>query len=135
MSVPKSKGERIAKSTLLRRLDQVAVAGLVLAGLVGIAAYWLVQGGASQRLIEIDRAPRQAAQFQVDINEADWPEFAQLPGIGETLAHRIVDARAAEGRFADLDELRRVRGIGPKTLERIKPFLRPLTGAGNVAGP
>jgi competence protein ComEA len=58
-----------------------------------------------------------------------------LPGVGESLARRIVESRGALGRFADLDELRRVRGIGPKTLERIKPFLRPLPETGNVAGP
>ncbi|MBI3839462.1 MAG: helix-hairpin-helix domain-containing protein [Planctomycetia bacterium] len=85
-------------------------------------------------MIEIEPAPRQTASFQIDINEADWPEFSQLPGIGETLARRIVESRAAEGAFVDLDELQRVRGIGPKTLERIRPYLRPVPGAGNVAG-
>ncbi len=58
-----------------------------------------------------------------------------LPGVGETLAKRIVESRAAEGRFADVEELQRVRGIGPKTLERMKPYLRPLPETGNVAGP
>ena len=99
-----------------------------------MAVYWLAQGGASGRLIEIDRAPRETARFTIDVNEAGWPEISQLPGIGETLARRIVDSRTTEGPFADLDELRRVRGIGPKTLDRIKPYLRPLPGAGNVAG-
>jgi competence protein ComEA len=54
--------------------------------------------------------------------------------VGETLARRIVETRAAEGPFVDFDDLRRVRGIGPKTLERMKPYLRPLPAAGNVAG-
>jgi competence protein ComEA len=118
---------------LLKRMDQAAIAGLTLLALVSIGAYWLVQGGVSGRLIEIDRAPRQTVQFQLDVNQADWPEISVLPEVGETLARRIVESRAADGPFADLDELQRVRGIGPKTLERIRPYLRPLAAAGSMA--
>jgi competence protein ComEA len=121
------------RAALLRRLDQAAVAALTLAALVTIAGYWLAEGGARGRLIEIDRAPRQAARFRIDINQADWPEFSQLPGVGETLARRIVESRAAEGPFADIEQLRRVRGIGTRTLEEIRPYLRPVPAAGNVA--
>src|SRR5205085_2596774 len=52
------------RRVLLKRMDQAAIAGLTLAALVSIGAYWLAQGGASGRLIEIDRAPRQTVQFQ-----------------------------------------------------------------------
>jgi competence protein ComEA len=126
-----SKGGR--QAVLLRRADQAAIAVLLLLALVSIAAYWIAQGGARGRLIEIDRAPRQAARFRIDINQAQWPEFSQLPGVGETLARRIVESRDLEGRFADIEELRRVRGIGPKTLEQIRPYLRPVPPMGNVA--
>jgi competence protein ComEA len=119
---------------LLKRADQAAVAVLTFAALVSIGVYWLAQGGARGRLIEIDRASRQTARFQIDINQAQWPEFSVLPDVGETLARRIVESRDAEGHFSDLDDLLRVRGIGPKTLARIKPYLRPLPAAGNVAG-
>ncbi len=119
---------------LIKRMDQVAVASLVLAALLSTGLYWLVQGGATGRLVEIDRAAPESVVFQLDVNEADWPEFTVLPGIGETLARRIVESRNADGPFADLDELQRVRGIGPKTLEQIRPYLRPLPPAANVAG-
>jgi competence protein ComEA len=49
-----------------------------------------------------------------------------MPNIGEQLAKRIVTDRQEHGPFRDLSELRRVRGIGPKTLEGMKPFLLPL---------
>ena len=42
--------------------------------------------------------------------------------------------RQAEGPFADLDQLQRVRGIGPKTLAGIRPYLRPIPSTKNVAG-
>ncbi len=115
-------------------MDQAAVAALVLVALGSTIAWWVAQGGARGRLIEIDRASRRTARFRIDVNEADWPEFSQLPGIGETLARRIVESRTEDGPYVDLDELRRVRGIGPKTLEQIRPYLRPLPAAGNVAG-
>jgi competence protein ComEA len=119
---------------LLRAADQAAVAGLVLVALVGMGVYWVVQGGLRGELIEIDRAEPLVARFQVDVNAAGWPELAQLPKVGETLARRIVASRGAAGRFVDHDDLLRVNGIGPRTLERMKPFLLPMPGQAEVAG-
>lgn len=119
---------------LLKRADQAVVGGLALAALVLMAAWWWRQGGWQGRLIEIDRQPKLEARFVVDINRAAWPELAQLPGIGQTLAQRIVASREERGPFVDHDDLRRVRGIGPKTLEKMRPYLRPIPAAANVAG-
>ena len=123
-----------ASRPLLKRLDQAVVATLVALALVAMGVHWLARGGATGRLIELERAPRDPLVFRVDINEADWPELSTLPGIGEALARRIVESRAMDGNFADVDELTRVRGIGPKTLEQLRPYLRPVPAAGNVAG-
>ena len=49
-----------------------------------------------------------------------------LGKLGETLAKRIVSDREQNGPFRDFDDLRRVRGIGPRTLERLTPYLQPL---------
>ena len=119
---------------LLKRADQAVVGTLVLAALLSMVFWWYRHGGADGRLIEIDREPKRTARFLVDVNKADWPELAQLPGIGETLAHRIVSTREERGPYLDHSELRRVRGIGPKTLEKIRPYLRPIPAAGDVAG-
>jgi competence protein ComEA len=119
---------------LLKRADQATVGALVLAALGSLTAWWYFQGGADGRLIEIDREPKRSARFLVDVNKAEWPELAQLPGIGETLAQRIVTSRDERGPFLDHADLRRVRGIGPKTLEKIRPYLRPIPPAANVAG-
>ena len=117
-----------------RRADQAAIAGVALAALVSMAVYWVAQGGGRGRLIEIDRQPRRQVEFLVDVNRADWPELAQLPEIGESLAKRIVETRRHRGPYLDHDDLRRVRGIGPKTLERIRPYLRPMPPGEDVAG-
>ncbi len=118
---------------LLRRADQAAVAALVAVALAAMAGWWTAHGGWRGSLIELDQADQLTARFEVDINAADWPELMQLPGIGEVLAHRIVDSRQAAGPFLDHEDLRRVRGIGPKTLEAMRPYLRPMPNAGNVA--
>src|SRR3954470_11985392 len=118
---------------VLRLMDQAAVAALVALSLVGMGVYWVVQGGPRGELIEIDRAEPLTARYLVDVNKAEWPEFAELPDIGETLARRIVDSRESGGAFRDHDDLRRVRGIGPRTLERLKPYLLPMPGQHEVA--
>lgn len=75
-------------------------------------------------------------QARIDPNTASWAEFAQLPEIGESLAQEIVayrEARRAEVGtdsaqnriiFRSIKDLDPIPGMGPKTLERIEPYLR-----------
>ncbi len=106
--------------------DQGSLLALAVSLLVLMACYWLYRGGQRGELIQIDRASPLQARFQVDINRADWPEMIQLPGIGETLARRVIVERNQNGPFLDLDELTRVRGIGLRTLERVRPYPLPI---------
>ena len=119
---------------LLRRTDQVTVAILIGAGLLSVIGWWIDHGGTRGRTVEIERAEPQTARFQVDINTADWPELAALPGVGQKLAERIVQSREHDGPYGDLDDLRRVRGIGARTLETLRPYLRPMPRREAVAG-
>ncbi len=65
------------------------------------------------------------APVTVDINSASIDELAAaLPGIGPGKAQRIVDWREANGPFQSIDQLLEVSGIGPVTLENIRPFVR-----------
>jgi competence protein ComEA len=96
----------------------------VATALTAMVAWWLLCGGWSNRLVEIDRAEPLEVQFEVDLNTAEAPELMQLPGVGPILAQRILESRKTAGPFAGVEDLRRVRGIGPKTFERIRPYLR-----------
>jgi competence protein ComEA len=119
---------------LLRRADQVTVAVLIAAGLFSVIGWWIAHGGVRGRTVEIEQAEPQTAHFQVDINKADWQELATLPGVGRTLAERIVQTRQQNGPFADVESLRHVRGIGARTLETLRPYLRPIPRQEAVAG-
>ncbi|MDA1054226.1 MAG: helix-hairpin-helix domain-containing protein [Planctomycetota bacterium] len=57
---------------------------------------------------------------------SDWPEWTLLPGIGETLAKRIVQNRSERGLFRHHADLLRVSGVGSRTFERMRPYLLPL---------
>ena len=63
----------------------------------------------------------------IDLNTATAKEFERLSGIGPQIAGRIVAYREQHGAFKRVDDLTKVRGIGPKTLERLRPHLRMST--------
>lgn len=121
-------------SPLLRRADQAVIAALTALSIAGAAAWWFANGGHRGGLVTIENASPLDHRFLVDVNRADWPELAQLPGIGETLARRIVDSRTADGSFRSADELERVNGIGPRKLEAMRRYLLPMVGDTQVAG-
>lgn len=60
----------------------------------------------------------------VDLNVATAQDLDALPGVGPVTAAKILDWRAAHGRFSTVDQLREVPGIGAKTFERLKPHVR-----------
>lgn len=59
----------------------------------------------------------------VNLNTASEAELVLVPGIGTTLASRIVNHRTINGRFRAVDELQQVKGISRKKLEKLKPFI------------
>ena len=61
--------------------------------------------------------------FPLDINSATLDELIALPGIGEVLAHRIIDYRAEHGDFVAVDELMEVYGISDKRFENIQDLI------------
>lgn len=65
-----------------------------------------------------------ASGGQVDLNTATAAQLDALPGVGPVTAGKILAWRAEHGRFSVVDELAEVPGIGPKTLEELRPLVR-----------
>ena len=76
-------------------------------------------GGAARAVPE---AGGPSAPF--DLNTATAEQLDTLPGIGPVTAGKILTWRSEHGRFSVVDELGEVSGIGPKTLEELRPHVR-----------
>jgi competence protein ComEA len=61
---------------------------------------------------------------QIEINSATQEDLQRVPGIGPTLAARIIDFREEHGPFERIEDLLNVQGIGVRTLERMRPYLK-----------
>ena len=68
--------------------------------------------------------PPGAPREPIDINTAGADELVALPGIGPVTAARIIEDRQNRGPYRRVDDLLRVKGIGPKKLARIRPHVR-----------
>ena len=68
-------------------------------------------------------APAAARPGAVDLNSASEDQLQEVPGIGPSLAKKIVDFRKENGPFKSVDDLLKVRGVGEKSLEKLRPHL------------
>ncbi len=62
--------------------------------------------------------------LSIFINDASQSELERLPGIGPVIAERILEYRSKHGKFHTLEALMEVNGIGQKTYEKLKPYLK-----------
>jgi competence protein ComEA len=92
------------------------LAAVLLCGVLGFgAAAAPAEGGKA--------APVAAKSGAVDLNSASEAQLQEVPGIGPALAKKIVDFRNENGPFKSVDDLLKVRGVGEKSLERLRPHL------------
>lgn len=66
-------------------------------------------------------APSKAnALTWAEFNQMNQSQLEQINGVGPVLAQRILEYRSAHGNFDSFEDLNKVKGIGPKLLEKIK---------------
>lgn len=107
----------------LRRGDRLFVGTLTGLALLFLTLHWGRMSDWGRRPIEIEHLPDANYRYEIDINTATWVEWSQFDGLGETLARRIVAEREQNGPFETIDDLRRVKGLGPRLLAEIRPHL------------
>lgn len=59
----------------------------------------------------------------ININTASSAQLQEVPGIGPSTAAKILKMRKANGKFKSVDELRAIKGIGKKKLDKWRPYL------------
>lgn len=59
----------------------------------------------------------------VNLNTATSVELQQVPGIGPSTADKILKMRKSYGPFKSVDDLRAIKGIGPRRLEKMRKYL------------
>lgn len=64
-----------------------------------------------------------SAQEKVDVNKATFAQLEKIPGIGPDMAKKIIDQRKELGSYKNVDQILQIKGIGPKTIEKIAPYL------------
>jgi competence protein ComEA len=129
---------RIARG-VRRALTALAVVGLV-AALIGadgtsvaLAGPSLVPSRPSRPPPAARPSPPPGLSGKLNLNTATAAELERLPGVGPTKARRVLEFRGAHGPFRRVMDLRRVKGFGKKTVDRLAPFLtisEPTTLAG-----
>ena len=108
----------------LRFLSLLCVTALILGGYLLIHSYASPTENSSPLPVFLgDADQKYTGIFIVDPNTSPADSLELLPGIGKTLADRIVAYRQ-HGHFEHEVDITEVKGIGPKLYERIKPYLK-----------
>lgn len=79
--------------------------------------------GTAPLISEEPEAQTDTTNGKVNVNTAGSAELMDLPGIGEKKAQAIIDYRNIKGSFHNLSDLGKVKGIGTKMLEKLKPLV------------
>jgi competence ComEA-like helix-hairpin-helix protein len=98
----------------IKPMPAIAIATALLA--LGSTAIWFLRDARTL----LPRAGSAEGTLRVNINTATRAELESIPGIGNALAALIVSGRP----YKSVDELERVRGIGPQSLESLRPFVK-----------
>ncbi|NVM21946.1 MAG: helix-hairpin-helix domain-containing protein [Desulfobacterales bacterium] len=74
-------------------------------------------------LFQMSAGKRLSLGIPIEVNEAQVEDLALIPGVGQALARRIIEFRESHGPFKTWNDLRRVKGIGPRKVESFRSYL------------
>ena len=87
------------------------------------AIIWILDG-VQHRLSLDQEVPYLALGLPIPLNSADAPTLTTISGIGPVKSESIVNYRSMHGCFGRVLDLKKVPGIGPKTVLKVAPYLR-----------
>ena len=83
----------------------------------------ILEDGSGENIIEETNMTLGASTKEVNINKATETELQSLPGIGASLASRIIEYRNQNGKFSKIEDIKNVNGIGDSKYDNIKDFI------------
>lgn len=107
----------------VRAMGILTITALLLTGYLLIQSYAEPTPQAMSMPVFLGEEQKFTGIFLIDPNSSPADSLELLPGIGRTLADRIVEYRQ-QHRFEQEIDITEVKGIGPRLYERIKPYLR-----------
>lgn len=105
-------------------LSETTALGALLASILALLVWHGWWTRSPPRPLPVKRNPAQSPAYQVDLNQAAVLELLHLPGVGPQLAQRIIDNRQRHGPYTSLEDLARVKGVGKKLIERLRPYAK-----------
>ena len=75
-------------------------------------------------IVIISEENNNTSNLIVNINTADETELEQLPGIGPSIASKIIEYRNQNGKFKNIEDIKNVTGIGNSKFEKIKNLIK-----------
>ncbi|MEK6775644.1 MAG: helix-hairpin-helix domain-containing protein [bacterium] len=97
---------------------KTSVSIMILFCVMAILGFVAPQAGAADQAVSAKTKTE-----KINLNQATAAEISALPGLGEKKAEAIVEYRTQNGPFAAVEDLLKVKGIGEKLLEKIKPMI------------
>jgi competence protein ComEA len=94
------------------------------AGLIVLVAFALSAAAPALAAAPSQKDSRASSSAPVDLNAATADRLTTVPGIGKVMAQRIVDWRDEHGPFRRVEDLMKVKGVGEKTLEKLRPYVK-----------
>lgn len=105
----------------LTRQEKNVLLAVALATLLGIGISYLFK--AIPKAGEIYATPSFNKPLKVNINTANIEQLVELPQIGPKTAQAIIDYRIKNAKFTEINQLKNIKGISEKKIEKIKAFL------------
>jgi competence ComEA-like helix-hairpin-helix protein len=98
--------------------ERNVVIAVVTVFIIGVTVQWFLHRGARPL-----RWVKSAHSIKININTAGTQRLQMLPGIGPTLAAKIISYRKENGGFAAIEDLRKVNGITDKRLSKMRDLI------------
>lgn len=100
--------------------------------LLAVIGFVWIASGTGFTLGDFPPGQSYSVTTKLDMNQAGWVDWLQVPGISEATAWNLVKYRKEVGEFTSVEDLARVQGVGKKTLERLRLYVKDSPGIGQV---